>query len=219
MSDAGGSSVALSTEQAHSGAYSLKVSSASISAEAPGPGGGGIYRVVTGISPQQAYYSAWYYVPQSYVTTTPWTILRFAVLLDPIHGPFDIDLWSQPDGTMTLEVYDTNRNYLLSALPAPPPIVVPAQWFQLEAFFRNASSSSGRLTVWFNGTQIYDLLRPTNDPEGDGGQYPLFYFEPCSLINQFVPLGDAGPNAELYIDDVAISWTRVTPEGVLQVPQ
>jgi hypothetical protein len=102
----------------------------------------------------------------------------------------------------------------------PPPILYAGRWFQLEAFYRNATDSNGHLTVWLDGTQIYDVARATNSPVGDGGPNPDVYFTPCSLVYQLEPVDDAGAtNAEIYIDDVAISWTRVTPQGVLRVPQ
>jgi hypothetical protein len=228
ISDAGDSSVVLTTEHAHSGRYSVKITSSAALPDPgnypPGGGGGGIYK--TGAFPKAAYYSAWYYLPTSYTTTTPWIILAFlpgvperdqdagASGLTPL---LQLSLESQVNGTMTLLLTDPNRLDLSSTLPVPPPIVVPGRWFQLEAFYRNDISSSGHFTVWFNGTQIYDVARSTNTPIGDGGQNPDVYFMPCSLV---VQLGPAKADvAEIYIDDVAISWTRVTPQGVLQVPQ
>jgi hypothetical protein len=223
VSSVGDSGVVLSTEHAHSGRYSIKVTS-SASLPDPGaepPGGGGIYK--TGALPKEAYYSAWYYLPRSYATTTPWAILIFKGMSSPDAGSgpatevLDVSLESQADGTITLQLGDTNRASLTSPLPVPPPIVRPGQWFQLEAFYRNATDATGHLTVWFDGTQIYDVARPTNVLMGDGGQNPDVYFMPCSLVFQLGP--SATEVAELYIDDVAISWTRVTPEGVFRVPE
>jgi hypothetical protein len=231
VSSAGDSSVGISAEHAHSGRYSVKLTS-SASLPNPGPepaGGGGIYK--SGIFPQEAYYSAWYYLPQSYITTTAWTILRFPGVRNADAGPdaglnevLNLSLESQEDtpqdNTMTLLLGDTNRQYLTSPLAVPPPVVHAGRWFQLEAFYRNAIDSSGHFTVWLDGTRIYDVARPTNAPIGDGGPNPEVYFTPCSLVYQLEPIGDAGPtSAEIYVDDVAISWTRVTPEGVFQVPQ
>jgi hypothetical protein len=123
------------------------------------------------------------------------------------------------DHSMTLLLGDTNRLFLTSPLPVPPPIVHAGRWFQLEAFYRNATDSSGHFTLWLDGTQIYDVARPTNSPVGDGSPNPDVYFTPCSLVHDLQPIGDAGStNAAIYIDDVAISWSRVTPQGVFQVP-
>jgi hypothetical protein len=128
-----------------------------------------------------------------------------------------LSLESQADGTLTLLLDDTSRKYLTAPLPVPPPIVVPGIWFQLEAFLRNASDASGHLTLWLNGNEIYNLARPTNVPIGDGGVNPDVAFSPCSLVYLLGP--SSAEIADVYIDDVAISWTRVTPQGVLRVPQ
>jgi hypothetical protein len=207
-------SLTVSSEQAHSGHYSLKVAS-SASLPEPGtlpPGGGGVYK--EGLFPQDAYYSAWYYIPQAYVTTTNWNILRFRGVVDSDSGVdgglsdlLDVSLVSQPDGSMTLYLVDARHQYLTSPLPDPVPIVPVGSWFQIECFYRNTTDPSGRLTVWLDGAQIYDVERPT-------GPSAAVYFTPCSLVYNLVPT-----DAALYIDDVAISFTRVTPGGVFVVPQ
>jgi hypothetical protein len=237
-SDAGDSVVSVTTEQAHSGRYSVKITS---TADLPHPGnepagGGGLYKV--GEFPSEAYYSAWYYLPRPesvdgaapdfYVTTTLWSILKFQGVLDLDAGVkgglsqiLDLSLASQADHTLTLVLFDANHRYLTSPLPTVVPIVPIGRWFQIEAFYRNAIDLSGHFTVWFDGTQIYDVARPTNTSIDDGGPNPVVYFTPCSLIYQLEQTrSDSGiPKAELYIDDVAISWSRVAPQGVLRVPQ
>jgi hypothetical protein len=236
-SDAGDSAVAISSEQAHSGRYSAKITSI---ATLPHPGtesagGGGLYK--TGVFPGAAYYSAWYFLPppsdgdataaDSYVTTTLWSVLKFQGVLDPDAGPggglsqvLDLSLESQLDHSLTLVLFDANHRYLTSPFPVVVPVVPIGQWFQIEAFYRNAVDTTGRFTVWLNGTQIYDVERPTNTSIDDGGPNPVVYFTPCSLIYQLAPPpGGGNPIAEMYIDDVTISWSRVTPQGVLQVPQ
>jgi len=119
----------------------------------------------------------------------------------------DVSLVSQPDGSMTLYLVDARHQYLTSPLPDPVPIVPVGSWFQIECFYRNTTDPSGRLTVWLDGAQIYDVERPT-------GPSAAVYFTPCSLVYNLVPT-----DAALYIDDVAISFTRVTPGGVFVVPQ
>jgi hypothetical protein len=206
--------VAISSEQAHSGRYSVKFTSSAALAD-PGPlpaGGGGVYK--EGAFPQNAYYSAWYYVPQPYVTTTAWSILKFRGVVDPDSGVdgglselLDMSLESQPDGTMTIVLSDARHQYLTSPLPDPVPIVPVARWFQVESFYRNANDSSGRLTVWLDGVPIYDIDRPT-------GPNSSVYFTPCSIVYDLTP-----PDAALYVDDIAMSFTRVTPSGVFAVPR
>jgi hypothetical protein len=207
-------SITLSTEQHHSGDHSLKIASlASIPDPGPLPaGGGGVYK--EGLFPENAYYSAWYYVPRPYVTTTNWNILRFRGVVDADAGVdgglsnlLDLNLISQGDGSMTLSLTDARHQYLTLGLPDPVPIVPIGRWFQIECFYRNTTDPTGRLTIWLDGVQIYDIVRPT-------GPSAAVYFTPCSLVYEMVPT-----DAELYVDDVAISFSRVTPGGVFVVPR
>lgn len=201
--------VAISTDQAHSGRYSIKMSSAAASplGSPDSPSGGGIYK--EGPLPQNAFYSVWYYLPRAYQTTTSWTILSFRSRQDATTVPplIDIRLQSSPDGEMTLAVYDHRRQYLASPLPNPPPVVPLGRWFQIESFYRDANDSSGHLSLWLDGALVYDLTRPT-------GSNPVVYFSPCSLVNALSP-----SPAEIYVDDVAISGSRIGPRGTLKVPQ
>ncbi len=43
---------------------------------------------------------------------------------------------------------------------------------------------------------------------------PTVYFMPCNFVNDLSP-----ETAVLYIDDVAVSWIRIGPTGILEGPQ
>lgn len=205
--------IQITSEEAHSGRFSAKLSSYANLAD-PGPvqGGAGVFRQEA--YPEEAYYSVWYYLPQAYVTTTPWIILKFkgVVGLDAGNTPgyaelLDLSLESLPGGGMTLGLSDARHQYGSAPLPDPVPIVPIGEWFQVESFYRNESDATGELTVWLNGTKIYDLVRPT-------GPNPMVYFSPCSLVYDLVP-----PQAVLYIDDVAISYSRIGTASRIEVPR
>ncbi len=206
-------SVQITEEQHHSGRYSVKLTTvADLPDLVPYPGGGGgLYRQAQ--YPEEAYYSVWYYLPQAHQTTTAWFILRFKGFtpgseagIDPPYSELlDLSLQSLPGGNMTLVLSDARHQYGTSPLPDVVPIVPIGQWFQIECFYRNTMDANGELAIWLNGTKIYDVVRPM-------APNPWVYFSPCSMAYTLDP-----PNAELYIDDVAISWTRVTPAGILKV--
>lgn len=212
-------SVEVTTEQAHTGLYSIKLtnvtSATALTGDPNAPGGEGVYREQE--FPTEAYYSAWYYLPQYYQTITSWAILKFKSPLSGsvgdggIIGEFseliDLRLESQPSQTMTVVLFDHRPQYLRSPLPDPPPIVPIGQWFQIEAFYRNIGDPTGHLTVWLNGVQIYDVTRPMYSRPG-------VYFMPCNLANVLSPA-----TGTLYVDDVAVSWTRIGPWGLLTVPE
>jgi hypothetical protein len=226
-SDAGGSaaSVSASTDHARTGMYSAKFSSVAASplASPYTPGGGCLYKVSA--FPQSAYYSAWYFLPQTYETLTAWSVLKFMVpssgdampdaagggtpstaLGQALHASelFDLSLLSLPGPQMTLVLFDARHPYLESPLPDPVPYLPIGKWFQIECFYRNDSGPRGELTVWLDGVPIYDVVRPT------GGESRAVAFVVCSLVNALSP-----QQATLYVDDVVVSWTRVTPHGVL----
>ena len=234
-SDAGGAnpSVTSTTEQAHTGAHSVKFASVAAAQGSPySPGGSCLYK--EGAFPQAAYYSAWYYIPAFSETLSAWSILKFmvpngataedadvgdastsaaatqATALGRAIGTgelFDLSVLSLPGQLMTLVLFDARHQYLESPLPDPVPYLPIARWFQIECFYRNDSGPGGELTVWLDGVPIYDVKRPT------GGGTPPIVFAVCSLVNELSP-----QSASLYVDDVAISWTRVTPRGVLVQP-
>jgi hypothetical protein len=229
--DAGGSApqVTATTEQAHSGRYSAKFSSvAAIPWASPyDPGGGCLYKESE--FPQSAYYSAWYYLPSYHETLSAWSILKFMVplggsdggaMLDPDSGAnlatalgqalgaserFDLSLSSLPGQQMTLVLLDARHQYLEPPLPDPVPHVPIGQWFQIESLYRN-SASGGELLVWLDGAPIYDVLRPT------GGNDSIA-FAVCSLVNGLTP-----QQATVYVDDVAVSWSRVPAHGAAVSP-
>lgn len=231
-SDAGGAnpSVKPTTEQAHTGAYSVKFASvAAVQGSPYAPGGSCLYK--DSKFPRAAYYSAWYYIPTFHETPSAWSILKFmvpkgATVEDADVGDastsatatgatalgraigagelVDLSVLSLPGQMMTLVLFDARHQYLESALPDPVPHLPIARWFQIECFYRNESGPGGELAVWLDGVPMYDVKRPT------GGDTPFIVFAVCSLANELSP-----QSAALYVDDVAISWTRVTPLGVL----
>jgi hypothetical protein len=241
--ESGSPAVSVSSDQAHSGHFSLKLTStATTEAQTSSlPAGVGLLKEAQ--FPEEAYYSAWYYLPSAYQTLTSWTIMKFESPLPaessdggssvvdaaaeasapsdggvtppvsdggaaapPLMQLLDLRLQSLPGGDMALVVYDHRQQYLEAPLADPVPTVPVGRWFQLECFYRNAGDSSGRLTVWLDGLLVYDLSRPM-------GASPTIGFTPCSLADDLIPSA-----VELYLDDIAISWRRVTPSGVLTLP-
>jgi hypothetical protein len=109
---------------------------------------------------------------------------------------------------LTLVLSDPRPAFHEAPLPDPVPAVPIGRWFQIECLFKNVSDAGGggEIVVWLDGRQIYDSLRPF-------GYNPAVYFTPCSLADDLDP-----SSAELFIDDVAVSWSRVSPRGVLKGP-
>lgn len=196
--------VGVTTAFAHSGRYAVKLTNSAT-------GDSDTSRVWRESSfPEEAYYSAWFYLTQAYETTSDWTILQFRApsSQDPsvIAQFLDIDLGGLPGGNMILSVFDHRAPYLRSPTPDVATPVPIGRWFQIEVFFRNVADSSGRFTVWLDGKLNYDLERPM-------GLSSTVYWSPCSSTQDLVPL-----QSQLYVDDAAVSLVRLTPSGTLGDP-
>jgi hypothetical protein len=197
--------VTISTDVAHSGTHSAKLSNGAPTTYETAR----LWRQDD--FPQEAFYSAWFYLPQAFQTTVDWTIMQFRV---PGTGDgglegllIDVDLRSLPGGDLILDIYDHRAPYLRSPT-AYPAIPVPiAQWFQVEVFYRNVGDDSGQLTLWLNGQLNYDLHRPF-------GLSSTTYWSICSSTEGLSPT-----QSDLYVDDAAVSLVRVGTAGVLTTPE
>lgn len=218
---------------AHSGRYSLQLIDLAGS-DTIGPG---VYRELD--SPPDAYYSAWYYIPRQYQTKSQWTIMKFRSRSDDdpntiSHG-HDLNVRTLPGGQVILYVYSHDPTYLQAPLADPPAIVPVEAWFQLEVLYRPRTDDTGKLLVWLDDRLVYDL-----EQRRTAGSNALVW-SPCNVGEDVEPLGtpntdqgeggaggasndgaagDAGTAAarvgpEIYVDDAAISLTRVTRTGAV----
>jgi hypothetical protein len=192
--------VAVSTDFAHTGRYSVKLTNGAVSM----PEDAHLWREDN--YPIEAYYSAWFYLPRAYQTTADWSIVELQVPTTGDSGVIgqliDIDLRSLPNGDLILSVYDHRSAYLRSPTPDPAILVPVDQWFQIETFYRN-DDASGRLIVWLDGQLNYDIQRPF-------GSSSTVYWTVSSKTFGLSPAESA-----IYVDDAAVSLTRVTPSGDL----
>ena len=199
----------VSTDFAHSGTHSVKLTNGASSAQvngAPPP-----YETARlwrqDDFPEQAYYSAWYYLPQAYQTSADWRIMEFQVPGTGDGGTdgllMDVDLRSLPGGDLILDLFDHRAPYLRSPTAEPALPVPIAQWFQIEVFYRNVGDDTGRFTLWLDGRINYDIQRPF-------GLSSATYWSPCSSTEGLSPTP-----SDLYVDDAAVSLVRVGATGTL----
>jgi hypothetical protein len=191
--------VAVSTDFAHSGRYSAKLTNGAVSAYEDAH----LWRQDD--YPALAYYSAWFYLPRAYQTTADWSIIEFQVPDANDAGAIglllDIDLRSLPNGDLILSLYDHRSAYLRSPTPDPAIPVPIGEWFQVEVLYHNVNDPSGELAVWMNGQLNYDVHRPISPNS-------TVYWTVCSKTEGLSPA-----ESTIYVDDAAISLTRVTPTG------
>jgi hypothetical protein len=201
--DGGGNTVEVSSERAHHGAAAGKLT---INAGADGQQQNALL-ARSGELPREAFYSAWYYLPRSVTVRTYWVIFKFQ-MQDSSTGNqlYDLDLVNLPSGEMSLTLYDHRRGAGVP-LDMTDPVVPVGQWFHLEAFYRNAPDATGHATFWLDGRPIVDIaaqpMAPTSWVEWDA----------CSVGEDLDPA-----TAVIFVDDCAISRTRVGPTGTLSAP-
>lgn len=202
LGDSADSPVVVVDGRAHSGRYALELTDLAMSDE-EGPG---TYRELQ--SPPDAYYSAWYYLPRLYQTNSQWTIQKFRSRSDSdpnaiSHG-HDLNLRTLPGGQVILYVFSHDPAYLQAPLADPPAFVPVETWFHLEVFFRPRTDETGKMSVWLDDRLVYEL----EDRRTTGSDDLLW--NPCNIGMDIRPSPPI-----LYLDDAAISVTRVTREGKL----
>jgi hypothetical protein len=191
----------ISSERVRHGSYAAK-----LTIDAP-MGGSRASAVLTRAGdplPPQAYYSAWYYLPRSITVDGYWVIFKFRQQDQAtMDERYDLDLINLPTGEMSVRLYDHQRGGDVD-LDVPSPVVPVGQWFQVESFYRNTPDGSGRLTFWLDGRQIVDIANQPMAPT------PWIEWNACSIGQDLTP-----SMAVLYVDDAAVSRTRVGPSGVI----
>jgi len=196
-----GGSLSVTTDQARSGRYSMHaVAVASTSTSA-----GMLLR--TDDLPPTAYYSAWFFVPESIASTSYWLIFKFRSRTDPSSSASDVELWDLDvvprGGALALTVFRHTSSTDSSAGSGIDPeanVPIPlGRWFQIEAFIRAANDATGEFAIWQDGVQLYELHGPSA---------PSSYLQwSVGSAAEALSAGDAA----VYIDDAAISRRRLGP--------
>lgn len=154
---------------------------------------------------EDAYYSAWFMLPDDYRLGEPLTLFHLRsrdAASGELHSGEQLQLRSLASGGYVLHVFNNNAGFLLEPVAEQAPRVESGSWFQLEA--RYERKTGGRLRVWLNGALSYDLEgRP-------GAAGPEIVLSVCNIVGTATP----APLA-LFVDDAAISAARVTPHGHL----
>lgn len=200
----------VSTDQAHSGQYSMMMMIDSAS-----PSGCRQFRKPEPATGEPLYYSAWYYFPEQVRVTGNWNLFQFKSktfefsddgdsgvfwkldVRNNQHGEMALILsWKGPiegpragDGVKARQYYQT-----LATLPV-------REWVHVEIYLRQSEAFDGQVTVWQDGVEIFNMDNVrTRFPGGD---------QIWSVNNYGKGLL---PNpTTLYIDDTVISRERVGP--------
>lgn len=119
----------------------------------------------------ELYYSAWYFFPRRY---TPdgnpawWNVFQWKSKRNGHAGSdpfFALNVGNRADGSMYFYLYDQNgKNSYGQKLRNIP----EGRWIRVEAFYKCAGDSSGRVTFWQDDAQLFDIAGvQTRYPDGD----------------------------------------------------
>jgi hypothetical protein len=164
--------------------------------------------------PDEAYFSAWFYIPQ-YVDLDggdPWNIFQFKQTYPNGTGYTrrmidSIKLWDRGSdyGFTVKSNVDAQGNWDNTDFREWQNDTVrvgPGEWFQLKVLRRFGGVGDGHYTVWVNDTEIFDLDIPTEmygGPWDNWGQWRRQW-----TLNNYVT-GEHEPNSHsLYLDDLAV---------------
>jgi hypothetical protein len=201
-----GSSSQASRDFAHSGSWSAKLS-------LPGTGGIRLWRWNEPMQNRELYYSVWYYFPRGYtVGQNGWNnILQYkSRTSDGKNDPFFLMQWKNQGTAMYPSLYWWQPSSMEGPQPGQfgqrtwdfPNVPIPVgRWFNIEVRYVCAGDFTGAIQVWQDGVQLIRLegIR-TAFPGGD-----------CiwAVTNYAQNISPAPYN--MYVDDAAISRTRINP--------
>lgn len=198
-----------STEHAHSGHYSMKMSIDTSSQES----GCREFRHEESLSGDSYYYGAWFYLPSYIVVGNYWNIFQFKSETAIENDPFwIIDLLNHAgirNDSMRLalrwkgvlpgphEGEGTSVRYYYQTLRDVP----VGRWFHIEAYLRQSNGYDGQITIWQDGAQLFDLDQVRTKYQNGDQRWSVDSFSNW-LDPSFV---------SLYVDDATVSTSRVGP--------
>ncbi len=145
----------------------------------------------------ELYYSAWYYFPERYAAPNWWGIMQWKAKAASKNDPFFmLNVGNRPDGQMALYLYDWQRRKNHGTAPTPLPV---GRWVNIEAFYRSAPDNTGRITVWQDGVQIFNVSGVSTRYADSDTHWAL-----TNYTDSIKP-----DPATIYIDDAAISLSRI----------
>jgi hypothetical protein len=178
-----------STDYARSGQWSAKLT-------INGSGGVRLFRWGESRQHKELYYSVWYYFPKQYQNTAGWWNVfqwksKNASAIDPF---FLLDALNR-DGRSYLSLYEWQPGRRIRYQPLAKVEIPIGKWFRVTAFYRCAGDSTGKVTIWQDGTKLFDVSGVrTRFPDGD-----------CQWSVNNYSGGPVDPSpTTIYVDDAAI---------------
>jgi hypothetical protein len=150
-----------------------------------------------GVLPREAYYGAWYFIPQSARNTALWNLIHFRGGSDSAaeQGLWDISLENDPDGALSVFVFDFLHGMVHRPMQSNP--VPIGAWFHLELYLQRAADATGEVALYQDGEKVVEIRNIVTDDTRQAQWY---------IGN--LATGLAPAESTLYVDDVTIRSTR-----------
>ena len=191
-----------STDFAHSGKYSAKLT---ITTPDTPTSGARLFRWLEAQTYPQLYYSVWYYFPQNYTPSLFWNVLQWKSK-HPVSGVatsdpfFSLEVGALPSGEMYFYLGDDHTSTTYQQ-PAQSLIPIPVgRWFNVEAFYQCAPNGGGRVTIWQDGALLWDVSN-VDTRYADGT---------CAWSVNNYSSSLTPPSSTIYVDDAAIGTGRIS---------
>lgn len=200
-----------STDQAHSGVRSMKMTISTML----GTAGCREFRKDEVDSGAPYYYSAWFYIPKKIAIGSNWNIWQYKGKAPATPTRSDLywklDVRNRADGEMVAWLVwkgdtvagPTATDGMGAEIYQQTAVTVPAgRWFNLEVYLKQSGAFDGEIQVWQDGVSLFHLANiRTKAPGGSQNWSVNNYgtdFSPSSI--------------SMYVDDAAISPVRIWQE-------
>lgn len=196
MFNSGNANVTVTNERAYSGSRSAKMT---INANGSDTGAR-LHRWTEADRYKGAYYSARYFFPQRVnVQGGWWNIFQFKSRTSSRNDPFWIlYVGNRSDGSMYIYLRDwiNKRSYQQNVANLPV-----GKWVHLEVYYEEASDNSGRVTVWQDGVQLFDVRNVRTGYSGGRNTWGV-----TNYASRLSPTPTT-----IYVDDAVIATERQGP--------
>jgi len=153
-----------------------------------------------GSLPQEAYYGAWYFVPNVPRTSRNWNLFFFQGGDGPnlnLQGVWDVSLADDGNGGLQLYIFEHTgqdsgiRHDVTTVMPIPI-----GEWFHIQFFMRRAADATGEIDLYQDGTNILQLSNIVTFTTKWGQWYV------GNLANALDPA-----ESTVYVDDISVEST------------
>ena len=146
---------------------------------------------------RQLYYSAWYFIPTNHYVPNFWNIWQWKSKTSSRNDPFfTLNIGNRSDGSMHLYLFDWQRRNSYGQTTANIPV---GRWFQVEGYYECAPDNTGRVIMWQDGQQLFEVSN-VSTRYGDGD---------CQWsIDNYSDIVQPSP-ASIFVDDAAIGLSRI----------